>query len=236
MRKLILIGHSTSRCMVSTWYFGPDSCVHQTKEMLVATRLLYPWNIHACPDHLIINPMVDRAAQRSCWLDDLNHIISPIEFKPLNSFSLTINLMNRQNSDFFFSNFVAGYWTSIISSSLCEWLQYRMGTIVGDIIDTRSSVYNLPWGKNIWLETRKWDLSFDFHKHYLILACIIWKDNSRSFSGWELYWTCYHHCFISSISSRDCVCPGNVEFFTWINLWIHYQLFMFQEKERSFMS
>lgn len=101
-----------------------------------------------------------------------------------------------------------GYWTSSLSPSLCEWLQHRMGSNIGDIINTWISLYYIHWWKNIWFETWKWNISSDIYKYNIIFACIIWEDSVTSISRWELCWTSHHHIVILFISPWDCLCSS----------------------------
>lgn len=101
-----------------------------------------------------------------------------------------------------------GHWASSLPSPICQWLQYGMGSIIGGIVDTRFSIYNLHWWKNIRPETWKWNLSFDIHQHYIILACIIWQNNCTGISRWKLRWTSYDYLVIFPIGPWYCVCPG----------------------------
>ena len=101
-----------------------------------------------------------------------------------------------------------GYWTSPLSPSLCEWLQHRMGSNLGDIIDTWFSLYYFHWWKNIWSETWKRNISSYIYKYYIVLACIIWEDSCTGISRWELCWTYHNHIVVLFVSPWNCLCPS----------------------------
>lgn len=104
--------------------------------------------------------------------------------------------------------YLQGYWASTLPPAVCQWFQYRMDTIINNIINTWISFDNLYRGKDIWPKTWKWNIAIDIHKHSIILACLFWKNSCGGISRRKLHWTCYNHLVIYSTSSWYCICPG----------------------------